>query len=92
MRSEADLIPVQATIRRRLSLDLERMEADPVWIQISEQLGVAPGAEGFEVAVRKYINHYVVRDQFPHLMPSTNGPGDIDEIQIHLEVTWPVQQ
>lgn len=85
MRSEVDIISVQAMTVRRLTLDLERMERDPVWIQISESLGAAPGTIIFEQAVRSYLHHYILRDQFPHNMPSTNGPGDIDQIQLEVK-------
>lgn len=88
MRSENDMIAVKATITRRLTLDLERLERDPVWIQISGQYSIAPGDAIDDRAVQAYINHYIVRDQFPHQMPATNGPGDIDGIQ--LEVKWPL--
>jgi hypothetical protein len=84
MRSEADLINIQATVKRRLTLDLERLEKDPVFVQITEQLNAAPGEPSLEDAVRLYLNHYIVRDQFPHLMPATNGPGDIDEVLLEV--------
>jgi hypothetical protein len=90
MRSEADIIHVQATITRRLTLDLERLERDPVWLSISEQYPIVPGTEVADAMVSAYINHYILRDQFPHQTPSTNGPGDIDEIK--LEIKWPKPQ
>lgn len=85
MRSASDIISVQAMTVRRLTLDLERMEKDPVWIQISETLGAVQGTVAFEEAVLGYIRHYIVRDQFPHHMPATNGPGDIDQIKLEVQ-------
>lgn len=89
MRSAQDIISVQATITRRLTLDLERIESDPVFSQVAQQLGYAAGDPLTEELVGAYLQHYIVRDQFPHQTPTTNGPGDIDAIQ--LEVTWPGQ-
>jgi hypothetical protein len=90
MRSADDLITVKATITRRLTLDRERLESDPVWSQVSQQLGYVTGDPLTEELVSTYLNHYIVRDQFPHQTPTTNGPGDIDAVQ--LEVTWPESQ
>ena len=91
MRSEADIIHVEVAIARRLSFDLERMEQDPVWNQIVAQNQAVADAAGeplvIEQVMARYLQHYIVRDQFPHQTPTTNGPGDIGEIK--LDVRWP---
>ncbi|MGD0904933.1 MAG: hypothetical protein ABR924_18575 [Terracidiphilus sp.] len=87
MRSAADIITVQATVTRRLSIDLERLEKDPVWNQILEQGQTEPTPVSLEEAMKRYLQYYIVRDQFPHQTPCTNGPGDIDFYL--LEVKWP---
>jgi hypothetical protein len=83
MRSNEDLIPLTVLVVRRLSLDRERMELDPVWRQISEQVGLDT-PEKQRVAVQQYVRHYTINDQFPHQMPATNGPGDIGRVDIEI--------
>lgn len=90
MRSVADIIVVETRVTRRLSLDLERLEKDPVWIQIVSQAETEQDLVSETDLVKRYLTYYIVRDQFPHQTPTTNGPGDIDQIQ--LEVTWHQQQ
>lgn len=87
MRSEEDIITVQATISRRLTFDLERLERDSVWIQLIQQSQTEPEPASLEECMSRYVRHYIVRDQFPHQTPTTNGPGDIGEV--NLEIKWP---
>jgi hypothetical protein len=85
MRSEADIIQVTALTLRRLTFDLERLEQDPVWKQIRASQSILEEVPSIEETLRAFIQYHVVRDQFPHLTPGTNGPGDIDHIQLEIQ-------
>jgi hypothetical protein len=87
MRSEADIIFVEATISRRLTFDLERLEQDPVWVQVLQQSQTEPETVSLEECMSRYLRYYIQRDRFPHQTPTTNGPGDIGEV--NLEIKWP---
>ena len=68
-RGPEDLFEVALDIVARVSLDMERIESDPVYRQcIAIELDSAS-------ALQAYIEHYVARDRFLREMPSTNGPG-----------------
>jgi hypothetical protein len=89
MRTFSDLIDVQVVMSRKLILDFERIELDPIWAHIALQHGIEPGEQPSKEAIHSYVMHYISRDQFPHQIPATNGPGDITAVQ--MEVSCPAQ-
>ena len=68
-RGPEDLFEIALDIEARVSLDMERIESDPVYRQC---ITIEPDSA---TALQAYIEHYVARDRFLRDMPSTNGPG-----------------
>ena len=68
-RGPEDLLTIDLELACELSLDMERIEADPVYRQCLEM------EEHPEVALQVYIEHYITRERLLSQMPSTNGPG-----------------
>jgi hypothetical protein len=68
-RGPEDLFEIALDIEARVSLDMERIESDPVYRQC---ITIEPDPA---TALQAYIEHYVARDRFLRDMPSTNGPG-----------------
>jgi len=71
-RTDEDIFEVTGTLNFRLSLDWERIEADPVWRQY---LMLSEG--NINAALEAYLVHYLTRDRLLREMPSTNGPGQL---------------
>jgi hypothetical protein len=71
MRGREDLLPVRFTVECGLTLDLERVEHDPVFSMLLQRSSSLP-----EV-VQKYVAHYMGQEQILAEMPSTCGPADI---------------
>jgi hypothetical protein len=82
MQLPEDLITIIVKSTRKVVLDLERMNQDPVWQTIVDS---NPQYNDPEILVQLYVAHYLWSDQFPHLMPSTNGPGDLDDVSIEVK-------
>lgn len=68
-RGPEDLFEIALDVEARVSLDMERIESDPVYRQC---ITIEPDSA---TALQAYIEHYVARDRFLRDMPSTNGPG-----------------
>ena len=68
-RGPEDLFEIALDIEARVSLDMERIESDPVYRQC---ITIEPDPA---TALQAYIEYYVARDRFLRDMPSTNGPG-----------------
>lgn len=74
-RTDDDIFELVGSLAFRISLDWERIEADPVWRQTSLM------AEGDRaISLQLYLSHYVARDSFLRAVPSTNGPGQLSLI------------
>lgn len=82
MQSLEDLIKVVVTSTRNVELDLERMNQDPVWRTIVD----SNPTFGADLLIQMYVGHYLQYDKFPHQMPSTNGPGDIESVSIEVKI------
>lgn len=70
-RSPEDLLEVRLGLMARVSLDMERIEEDPIYRQC---LMVAADETS---ALQAYLEHYITRERFLRDMPSTNGPGQL---------------
>ena len=70
-RGPEDLFEIALGIEARVSLDMERIESDPVYRQCLTM------ESDSALALQAYIEHYVARDRFLRDMPSTNGPGQL---------------
>ena len=70
-RSPEDLLEVRLGLMARVSLDMERIEEDPIYRQC---LMVASDEAS---ALQAYLEHYITRERFLRDMPSTNGPGQL---------------
>lgn len=88
MRDETDIIPFRVTLTSAGSLDLERLEADPIWASICRSVSPlgSPGLDAlqFRVAIKRYLGYYMKQDQVLTNNPATNGPPT--PIQIGVEV------
>lgn len=70
-RGLEDLMDVAVPLIGHISLDMERVESDPIYQQylmVSESPTEALG---------QYIVFYVTREAFLQRVPSTNGPGHL---------------
>ena len=76
-RSEEDLFEITLDLTARISLDRERIEADPIYQQ-NLLLASDP-----EAALQAYLEHYIERDRFLRECPSTNGPGQLTLKGLH---------
>lgn len=76
-RSDEDLFEITLDLTARVSLDRERIEADPIYQQ-NLLLASDPDA-----ALQAYLEDYIVRDRFLREMPSTNGPGQLTLKGLH---------
>lgn len=80
-QNDNDLFQLRFTLRATLSLDWERILADPVWRQCAMEYE----AEGLDVSdettrgmvLQGYLRHYLSQERLLAGMPSTNGPGRI---------------
>lgn len=85
MRSPEDLIKIRVAMLSTISLDRERIIEDPVWASIADNLDLNnPGQ--VEQALYLYLESYIHRQQLfggnNVFMPSTNGPADIEVINM----------
>jgi hypothetical protein len=83
MRTEEDIIRVRVGLSGILELDLERIELDPNWRQIAMTYDLNDSQERAK-ALMAYVSHYVVRERFLREMPSTNGPGELNLLQMEV--------
>lgn len=84
MRHENDRIVVRVTLSANIDLDLERVEADPLWYKLCIGKDTS-NRESLEQILFEYINQYLVRG--PRVMtnaPSTNGPSDLWPLKMEI--------
>jgi len=92
VRGASDLITIHVTMTRELTVDLEQLEANPLFHSILDTLRTnspSPESTTSELiceAVKEYVRHYIKVDAFPHRTPGTNGPGNVYNIDINTEV------
>lgn len=91
MRTLEDKILVRVKMSSLISLDLERIVEDPVWASIADNVDLND-PEQREQALFNYLGSYIRRHQLfggcNVFMPSTNGPSDIEIIEME-DVKWP---
>jgi hypothetical protein len=87
MREANDLITVRVTTTRELTVDLEQLEANPIFRSIIDSLRTNPELTPSEL-VRKtivaYVLQYIWADAFPHRTPGTTGPGSIHNVIVEV--------
>lgn len=76
MRSEEDIVEVRIEMSSLLSLDWERIENDPIWIQIGNDCNLSDPAQRHQALLR-YIGAYIGLEKFFRDCPSTNGPASV---------------
>lgn len=76
-RSFDDIFTVNLKLDATISVDLERIEEDPVWINF---LSLYSSPEAFIM----YLSYYIVRDKFLSEAPFTNGPGGFNLIDVEI--------
>jgi hypothetical protein len=70
-RGPEDLLYLTLDLSAGISLDMERIEEDPIYHQT---VAMEPDKE---LALQAYLEHYLIRDRLLREMPSTNGPGHL---------------
>lgn len=76
MRSNDDIKVVTFELSGSLSLDMERVEMDPIWDMISQRFLLEDPVQR-SAALRAYIGHYLSHEHILAEMPSTNGPVEV---------------
>jgi hypothetical protein len=80
-RTDADLFDLRISLVGLVSLDWERIEADPVFrtiVSTFEDPGTDEGRAGIRAqALQEYLAHYTIRERFLRDAPATNGPGTL---------------
>lgn len=90
MRGPNDLVTVRVTTTRELTLDLEQLEASPLFNSVLDTLRInSPQPEAITPefivkAVKQYVLHYIGVDAFPHRTPGTTGPGNIYQVNVEV--------
>ena len=90
MRGASDLITIRVTTTRELTLDLEQLEANPLFRSVLDTLQTgSPDPESITSefilkAIKAYVTHYIDADAFPHRTPGTTGPGNIRDVNIDI--------
>jgi hypothetical protein len=88
MRTQEDLILVRVNMTALVSLDLERITEDPAWAAIADNVNLSDSDQR-EQALFNYLASYIQRHQLfggSVFMPATNGPSDINIINME-EIT-----
>jgi hypothetical protein len=98
MRTPEDIVNFTFTVHGSGSLDLERVEEDPIWrsvllqslreleyTQDFEDEAVARKAAQ-EAAIQRYIFYYLVREELLTNNPGANGPAMIREVTFKVPV------
>jgi hypothetical protein len=78
MRGREDLVPVRFTVECGLTLDLERLNEDPVFRMFCERSSSSPEA------VQRYVAHYIGQESILAEMPATCGPADIYRMGVDI--------
>lgn len=84
MRSPEDLIKVRVTMQAMVSLDRERIIEDPSWASIADNIDLNDQSQ-VEQALYLYLRNYIHRQPLfgeQIFMPTTNGPADIQVIEM----------
>lgn len=68
-RGPEDILVLRLDLQAQVSLDMERIEQDPVFSSIF-LLASSP-----EEALREYLSYYLDQESLFKRVPSTNGPG-----------------
>ena len=76
MRNQDDILIVRFDVSGSVSLDMERVEQDPVWMDIARQADITTEPSRTN-ALLAYVNIYLSRSTLLEDMPSTNGPADL---------------
>lgn len=81
MKSELDIIRIDFIVSGRIELDLERVIEDPTWRTVTSEFQLP---EELELALRSYLSFYTRSERFLREMPGTNGPGDINLVDMEV--------
>ena len=84
MRDDKDILEVKLQLSSMLSLDWERIEQDPTWINVSAGIDLSVPEER-DMALRRYISAYLGNEKLFRNCPSTNGPASIWALGMEIE-------
>ncbi len=76
MRTRDDLIAVRFEISCSVTLDIERIQEDPVWDSVCLYHDITQ-PEQLAKALQVYVRHYLQRESILAEMPSTCGPANM---------------
>ena len=76
MRNLEDIKLVKFHLQGAVSLDIERIVEDPVFIQVT--------GNTLEDKLNNYIKHYLTNETLLSNVPSSNGPADIHVIETEV--------
>ena len=76
MKSFDDLLHVRFNLVGLVTLDMERIEDDPKWQRIAMNYDLTDN-ESKKVAIGRYLNTYLSKDDVLANCPATNGPADL---------------
>lgn len=86
MRTNEDLKRIQFRMQGSVQLDLERIEADPVWKSILHRDRLdGDDPDDVETGLISYINHYMAQIVMFENCPSTCGPGDVYRFEANVK-------
>lgn len=83
MRDDTDITLVRIVLSGTISLDWERIEADPAWVFVTAGMDLSD-PEDRKQALFKYIGAYLSRQLLLTDCPSTNGPGQVWPIEMEV--------
>lgn len=84
MRTENDIIDLHITLHSRVSIDLERLEEDPIW-QTYHQ-----GPEPMQVRLHRYLQDLLMADPVLEKACFTNGPASPMYAEVNMAEGNPV--
>ena len=73
---------VRFAIHSVVGVDMERVEADPVWQMVAGQFDDTPG--GRAAALVEYLTRYISAEVLLANTPFTNGPADLVGIEVDV--------
>ena len=76
MRGKDDIKLIRFEAGGTISLDLERIEEDPLWGQILQRQDISTD-QGLNAALCRYFVQYLSNESILAEMPSTNGPATL---------------
>lgn len=78
MRSPEDLVQIKVSLYSIISLDMERIEMDPAWIEVCQRVDLED-PEQVKQALFQYLGLYISREELfdNRFMPATNGPANV---------------